>query len=144
MSCICRSTARRTHARPVPSSLLTSTSSVSPPSVFSVLERCQAAGTRSQLSTQFRIVPSLHEGMSKINKRTKERKEKVLFVSPIVAPYLTRDSARRCECEPVLTDSLLFGWKQIRGSKIESCNSGIIQLTKRRIIALLAKTRFNI
>lgn len=59
-------------------------------------------------------------------------------------PYLTQDSARRCECEPVLADSLLFGWRQITGSKIESCNSGIIQLTKRQIIASLAKTRFNV
>lgn len=59
-------------------------------------------------------------------------------------PYLKRDSARHCECEPVLADSLLFGRRQIRGSKIESCISGIIHLTKRRIIAPLAKTRFNV
>lgn len=74
----------------------------------------------------------------------KKKKKQVLFVNPIVQPYLTQDSARRCECEPVLADSLLFGWRQITGSKIESCNSGIIQLTKRQIIASLAKTRFNV
>lgn len=64
------------------------------------------------------------------------KRTQVPFVNPIVWPYLTRDSARQCECKPVLADSLLFSWRQIRGSKIDSCNSGIIQLTTRRIILL--------
>lgn len=67
------------------------------------------------------------------------KRTQVPFVNPIVWPYLTRHSARRCECKPELADSLLFSWRQIRGSKIDSCNSGIISWQQEGLSLLSPK-----
>lgn len=132
MSCICRSTAgcnldSHTH--------IISSSSASCYILFPFSNRRDMKVLQHDLNyTKFR---SISQRVS-VCKRTQ-----VPFVNPIVWPYLTRDSARQCGCKPVLADSLLLSWRQIRGSKIDSCNSGIIQLTTR-IITPLTKTWLHV
>lgn len=79
--------------------------------------------------TKFRCISLMHESY--------------FFANPILWPYLTRDNARHSKCKPVLADGLLFSCRQIRGGKIDPCNSGIIQLTKW-IINPLTQTWFSV